>query len=247
MDNLKFKPQLKTFSGMSQDFTHRLRALMQSVGFSSFKALSQAANVSEKQLLRLRRREIAQLRVETLLRLSQVLQVSVAELLATLDEDGQGVEGRRQRAEGRGQEAEGKPQNSPASQELTDLRQEYDRLQHQLVQQRELLWQEFQQSSLQTLESLLLQIPTAAYAAQQNPQAPAVKLLPLLRPLDKLLEEWGIEAIASVGTEIPYDPQQHQLMGGIAQPGDRVKVRYTGYRQGDRLLYRAKVSAIEST
>ena len=125
-----------------------------------------------------------------------------------------------------------------------DLQHEYDRLQQQLVQQRQDLWQEFQQSSVQVLESLLLQLPTAAYAAQQNPQAPAVKLLPLLRPLDQLLQAWGIEPIATVGADVSYDPQQHQLMAGVAQPGDSVKVRYTGYRQGNRLLYRAKVSPV---
>ena len=65
---------------MSQDFTHRLRELMQSVGFSSFRALSQAADVSENQILRLRRGD-TQLRVETLLKLSHVLQVPVSELL----------------------------------------------------------------------------------------------------------------------------------------------------------------------
>jgi hypothetical protein len=95
---------------------------------------------------------------------------------------------------------------------------------------------------LQVLESLLLQLPTAVYAAQQNPQVSAVKLLPLLRPIDALLQQWGIEAIAQVGVELPYDPQQHQLMAGTAAMGDRVRVRYVGYRQGDKLLYRAKVS-----
>jgi molecular chaperone GrpE (heat shock protein) len=127
-----------------------------------------------------------------------------------------------------------------------ELRREYDRLQAQLLQQRQELWQEFQQSSVQVLESLLLQLPTAAYAAQQNPQAPAVKLLPLLRPIEALLQHWGIEAIAAVGSEVPYDPQQHQLMEGTAAVGDRVRVRYTGYRQGDKLLYRAKVSPVVS-
>ena len=65
---------------MSPDFTHRLRELMQSVGFSSFRALSQAAGVSENQILRLRRGD-TQLRVETLLKLSHVLQVPVSKLL----------------------------------------------------------------------------------------------------------------------------------------------------------------------
>lgn len=104
----------------------------------------------------------------------------------------------------------------------------------------------FQQATLQTLESMLIQLPTVLHAVQQNPDIPASRLVPLLRPLDKLLEEWGIVAIAPVGSEVPYDPQHHQLMDGMAQPGDRVRVRYTGYVQGDRLLYRAKVSPVQA-
>jgi molecular chaperone GrpE (heat shock protein) len=72
----------------------------------------------------------------------------------------------------------------------------------------------------------------------------AVKLLPLVRPVQQLLSQWGVEAIASVGAEIPYDPQFHQLIAGTAQPGETVKVRNLGYRQGEKLLHRVKVSAI---
>jgi len=130
-------------------------------------------------------------------------------------------------------------------QEIADLRKEYQRSQLQLEQQRDILLQELQQSTLQLLESLLLQWPTAAQKAQENPQLAAVKIVPLVqKPLEKLLQAWGVEAIAPVGAEIPYDPQLHQLMEGTAQPGEIVKVRYTGYLQGDKLLYRAKVSPV---
>jgi molecular chaperone GrpE (heat shock protein) len=213
---------------------------MQQVGFSSFRALSQASGVSEKQLRRLRRGEIAQIRLETLLKLSQALQLPVTELLETLISTKQG-------SETNAENSELKTQNSRLIQDLSNLKQEYDRLQQQIKQQKQSLQQEFQQSSLQILESLLLQLPTAAYAAKQNPQAPAVKLLPLLKPLDRLVQEWGIEQIAEVGSEVSYDPQYHQLMEGSAEAGDRVRVRYTGYRQGDKLLYRAKVSPAVST
>lgn len=206
---------------MAHDRTPPLQQWMQQAGFSSFRALSQATGISEKQIRRIRRGEVSHLRLEMLQRLSQSLQVSLPELLAALVESAPRQE---------------------ASSDLATLKQEYDRLQARFDQQQRELWQEFQQSSVQILESLLLQLPTAVYAAQQNPQVPAVKLLPLLRPLDRLLEEWGIEAIAGVGSEIPYDPQQHQLMEGTAQTGESVRVRYTGYRQGDKLLYRAKVS-----
>jgi molecular chaperone GrpE (heat shock protein) len=113
-----------------------------------------------------------------------------------------------------------------------------------LANQRQELCQEFQQASLQVIESWLLQWPTAAHKARENPQLAAVKLLPLVRPIQQLLQQWGVEAIAPVGAGIPYDPQLHQLLEGTAQPGETVKVRYTGYRQGEKLLYRAKVSPI---
>lgn len=203
------------------DRTPQLQQLMQQVGLPNFKALSLAAGVSEKQVRQLRRGNLATLRLETLLKLSQALHIPLTDLLTTFSAD------------------------SAYSSLLTphsSLQQEYDRLQAELERQRQELWQDFQQASLHVLESLLLQLPTAAYAAQQNPQAPAVKLLPLLRPIETLLQQWEIEAIGTVGTEIPFDPQQHQLMDGNAESGEPVRVRYVGYRQGEKLLYRAKVS-----
>lgn len=231
----------------SNDRTAQLRHLMQNAGWSSYRALRQAAGISEKQIRNLRQGKLTTMRLETVMKLSQTLQITVAELVEIF---GQEAEGRRQKVgeDGKQQEAGGerKGAEGKGTQEAEGdsdfLRQEYDRLQVKLGQQKQELWQEFQQESLQALESLLLQLPTAMYAAQQNPQAPAIKLLPLLRPIDSLLRQWGIEPIASVGDEIAYDPQQHQLMDGSAVAGDRVRVRYVGYRQGDRLLYRAKVS-----
>lgn len=211
-----------------QDFTHRLQDLMQRVGISNYKALSKAAAVSERQLLRLRRGELQQMRLEVVLKLSQALQVSLTQLMATFSEE---------------LNAETTPPEE-LQQAVANLKQEYQRSQAQLANQRQELWQEFQRSSLQAIESWLLQWPTAAEKARENPQLAAVKLLPLVRPIEQLLQKWGLEAIASVGAEIPYDPQQHQLLEGTAQPGEKVKVRYIGYRQGEKLLYRAKVSPV---
>jgi DNA-binding Xre family transcriptional regulator len=204
------------------DFTHLLQSLMQQVGFSSFKALSQKAGVSERQLRRLRQGQLLQMQLDTLLKISQALQVPMSELLVTF----------------------GESKLAQTIDTQVGLQQEYQHLQTQMQQQRAVLMQEFQQSSLQVLESWMLQWPTAAYAAQQNPQLPAVKLLPLVRSVEQLLQQWGVKAIASIGSEVAYDPRWHQMMEGTAQPGEQVKVRYAGYQQGDRLLSRAKVSRI---
>ncbi|OUL23631.1 nucleotide exchange factor GrpE [Nostoc sp. T09] len=228
----------------NNDFTHLLQDLMRQVGISSFRALSRATGVSERQILRLRQGKIEQMRVDILLKLSQVLQIKLDELVATFL--GMSSEGEIKKAKlEKEQHSALKINEQELLQEVANLKTEYERSQLALEQQREVLQQEFQQTSLQLLESLLLQWPTAAQKAQENPQLPAIKILPLVqKPLEKLLHGWGVEAIAPVGAELAYDPQWHQLMEGNSQPGDIVKVRYIGYRQGEKLLYRAKVSPI---
>ncbi len=204
------------------DYAPQLQRLMQEAGLSSDRELSQKAGVPEIQLSRLRRGLALKTRADILLKISQALEISLNELLATLAPEFV--------------ELEPVPPSA--------LEREYQRLQATIEQQRESLLQEFQLSSVQILESWMLQWPTAASKAEENHNLRAQKLLPLLRPVEQLLEHWGIESIAPVGAELPYNPQQHQLIEGKAEPGELVKVRYTGYRQGDKLLYRAKVSLV---
>jgi molecular chaperone GrpE (heat shock protein) len=203
------------------DYTTDLKSLMAAVGLESFQALYNRG-ISKKQVQRIRRGEIQHLRLSTLLGLSQTLQISLEQLVETFA-----------------------PQSNVhrGSAQSQTLQQEYQRLQAQLQEQRRSIEQEFQQQSLQILESFLLQWPTAAYAARNNPTAPAVKLLPLARPIEQLLQSWGITPIGEVGQEVLYDPQWHQgLAGETLPPGTTVQIRHVGYRQGERLLYRAKVS-----
>ena len=230
------------------DFTQKLQNLMLLVGIDSFKALSRTAGVSERQILRLRRGELAQMRVEVLLALAQVLKISLNEFI-TIFSPSNLPNFAAKESETQDSQTQASQTNSTDAQnleslqkEITTLKQEYLRSQKQLAEQKYLLSQEFQQSSLQSLESLILQFPTAAQKARENPKLAAVNLLPLVqKPLEKLLHEWGIEVIAAIGAEIPYNPQEHQLLEGNVKPGDIVKVRYIGYRQGEKLLYRAKV------
>jgi DNA-binding Xre family transcriptional regulator len=202
---------------MPDSYSQKLRSLLQQAQIPSLKALSRAAGVSEWQVKQLSQGQAAKMRVEPLHKLAQALQISMAELVSLFSE--LAIE------------------PSPSS----NLQQEYQRLQNQLQQQQVASQQEFQNTSLQILESWLIQYPTAAYAAQQN-DIPASRLLPLMRPVEQLVKAWGVEAIAPVGAEVAYDPQVHQLMEGNAGVGEPVRIRYIGYRQGEKLLYRAKVS-----
>ena len=211
------------------DFTPKLLELMQKSDISSFKALSKLAGVSEYQIQRLRRGKIGQMRLEFLVKLSRSLQIDLSELITNFSETDLVKQSSTQQS----------------SQQIADLKKEYERLQKQLENQEQLLRSQFQQSSLQILESLLIQFPTAAQKARENRQLPAANIIPLIeKPIARLLQAWGIEAIAEVGAELPYEPEIHQLIEGNTQPKEKVKIRYTGYRQGDKLLYRAKVSPV---
>lgn len=221
-------PRVVMKQSRSSPYTKLLQHRMQQLKIPSFRQLSRLSGVSDRQLRRLREGEIRQMRLETVLKLSQTLQWSVEELLQQFSPD-----------------SPASPPDNAAT--LAAVRQEYQRLQQQLQRQQETLMQEFQQSSLQVLETWLVQWPAAAAAAKKNPQLPALRLLPLMKPVEKLLQQWDVSAIAAVGEELDYDPQWHQLMSGTARPGDRVRVRYAGYCHGGKLLFRAKVSLVTVT
>ena len=207
-----------------EDRTEILRLLMNQVGISSFQILSERTGISRRAIDTLRKRNAATLRYADLAKLAEVLQIEVTEVIAKFISDS----------------------NNPQSPiiEVAALREEYQRLQQKLELQNVELRSQFERETIQQLESLILQLPSAAYAAQQNPNMLAKNILPLLRPIDALLQKWGITAIGAVGKEVDFDSQKHQLMEGSDEikDGDVAIVRYVGYMQGEKLLYRARVS-----
>jgi len=214
------------------DLTRKLQDLMGKAGIVSFKSLSRLSGVSPQQILRLRSGKIDQMRLLVLLKLATVLNLSLTDLIANFAVSSDALANCISES----------PNRKELLQKVTDLQMECDRLSKQLENQPEILEQDFQESSLQILESLLVFWPTAAQSAKEDPQKAAINIVPLVqKPLEKLLQAWGVEAIAAVGAEIPYDPQWHQALEGNPLLGERVKVRYIGYRKGNKLLYRARV------
>lgn len=199
-----------------------LQDLMRRVNISDIDELSSVANVSRLQVIRIQRGLILNISVRAIAKIARTLNMSIDDLVKTFT----------------------KQDELQSKDELATCQKEYQKLQQQMSQQRETLAAEFRQSSIETIESWLLQWPTAAAAVQQNPHLPAARLLSLVEPVEQLLKQWKVEAIATVGEELAYDPQYHQLMKGTAQPGELVKVRYVGYKQQDKLLYKAKVSPV---
>ncbi len=206
------------------DYSDQLRRQMQQTGLVSLKALCAAAQVSPGSVRRLRNGQLPQMRLDTLLKLSRALDLSLTELIQQFSTrvDGQEKNAVEPTA----------PQSLAPQPQPPEARSP----------------QQFQRLSLQVLESWLLQWPTALYAIQNAAQTgediPASRVVPLVAPVIALIQSWGVVAIGDVGQEVPYDPRVHQLMAGQAQLGEPVRVRYVGYRQADTLLHRAKVSPI---
>ena len=206
---------------MQEHHTLELQALMHKVGINSFRRLAKLSRTSERTIRKLRSGEIDTLRWQTLVSISSTLQIAINELTEIF--------------------ARQSSANSDR-QKLDTLHQEYQYLHQQFQQQRSTLQAEFQYQSLQTLESFLTYFPTAKAAAAQHPDFPASKIFPLLKSIDRLIAQWGVTVIGEIGAEVAYDPRWHQLIAGTAAPDELVTIRYVGYRQDDKPIFRAKVS-----
>jgi molecular chaperone GrpE (heat shock protein) len=204
----------------------QLEQLMARIDCKNLAELSQLSGLSSWQLQRVRHGLISKLSSESLVKLANALQLPVSDLLAHFQFS--------------------TIQIQDTSGELKILEQEYQNLQQKLTTQKEELTQEFQRQSIEAIESWLIQWPTAEAVARKNPNLAAVKILSLMKPIMQLLQRWGVEPIHSVGDHLGYDPQIHQLIDGEAEIGTPVLVRYVGYRHGEKLLYRAKVSLIKA-
>ncbi|RMF26437.1 MAG: helix-turn-helix domain-containing protein, partial [Cyanobacteria bacterium J083] len=189
--------------------------------------LSTISGVSSWQISRIEYGLFTKMPIEILLKLAKALQVSPPDLLSKFINPTVKQE-----------------ENNISLQKYNSLQAEYKNLQAQMAQTREDLLKEFQNQVIEAIESWLIQWPTVIAATKKNPNLTAIKILPLVNPIENLLKQWGLEAIGTVGAEIPYDPTIHQLMSGIVEPGEMVMVRYVGYRQAERLIYRCRVTPV---
>lgn len=207
-----------------------LQDLMRQVNITDIYELSNVAGVARLPIIRIQRGLILNVSTGAIAKIAKALNISIDSLIETFTEPGTNIQ------------TETPP--SQSNDALAACRQEYHKLQQEMLQQQEFLEIEFQKSSLETIESWLLQWPTAVAAVNKNPQLPAARLLALVEPVEQLIKQWNVETIATVGEQVAYNPQYHQLIKGLAQPGEMVEVRYVGYKQEDKLLYKAKVSPI---
>ncbi len=219
-------------------YRENLQRLCEQAGYSSLSKLAAMAGISSWYLSRLEWGLIAQIPLGVMVKLAIALGVTLEDLWQQLG----GTTPLPKTEEN--QPSQSEDEILSLQRTIKALETEYARLQQQLNNQPQQLENQWRQQALEVLEPWLLQWPTAAAAAQQNPQWPAQKLLPLTKPIATLLQQWQIEAIATVGEMVPYDPHCHEFIGPGPGPqvGTMVIVRYVGYRHNEALLYRAKVA-----
>jgi molecular chaperone GrpE (heat shock protein) len=193
-----------------------LKQLMRQSGVKSFKQLAKTTGLSIGTLRKLRKGRIESMRWGTFVKIAATLQIPTAELLIEL--------------------------KIVESFQNEQLKQEYDRLQQQLVDSQTQANERLIATAIDRLESFLTYYPTAKLAAAERPDFLASKLIPLIAPVEDLIASWGVTAIGEIGDILPYDPQFHQSIEDEIEPGESVKIRYLGYTIGDRLLFRAGVS-----
>lgn len=203
-----------------------LNQWMTAKGIKDYLQLSRESKVSELQFYRLEHGLIDHIPLEILKKIASTLDISIHTLITDLTPDSS---------------------TNQTEENQDDLKEEYQRLLKENEELKQNLILEYQRDTIIILESLLLQLPTFIHAINHNPDIPAKQLLPLMQPLEDLLAMWEIETIGKVGEVVEYNSQLHELMEDVANDineVEKVKIRYVGYRQGDDLLYRAKVSSI---
>ncbi|BAQ64470.1 hypothetical protein [Geminocystis sp. NIES-3709] len=116
-----------------------------------------------------------------------------------------------------------------------ELNQEIENLPIKLIR-------DWQQKSFESLQTLLANYPTAKIMVKLKPELPAKNVITLLKPLDKVLIQWGIESIGKPWEKVSYNPQIHYSDEENLIPNEMVYIRFVGYRQQEKILLPAKVS-----
>jgi molecular chaperone GrpE (heat shock protein) len=223
------------------EVSKNLHDLMAKVGLETIDELGERSGLSIWYLFRVEGGLINRLPLEACLTLAEIFGVSLTELIQQLSPSSSLTLSEVPEDQHTGPAKE----ISSSSSDLDNLQREYEKLKQQLEDQERDLIGQWQAQSLAILEPWLMQWPTASTIAKTMVEMPAVRLLPLIKPLENLVSTWGLEAIGKVGQMVNYDPTCHELLEGEVEPGTSVIIRYIGYRQNDRLWCRAKVSIPE--
>jgi molecular chaperone GrpE (heat shock protein) len=132
--------------------------------------------------------------------------------------------------------------------ELAQLRAEYARRDGRAEQEKAAAGREAVAGLVRAVAPTLAQLATLRHMAAAGRELRAADVLRLFDRIDQALRDQGLVPIGEPGAEAPFDPAVHQRMsGGDVKDGDRVRVRFPGYRFGGETPLKALVSRIGET
>ncbi|MCZ2203124.1 hypothetical protein [Cylindrospermopsis raciborskii] len=125
--------------------------------------------------------------------------------------------------------------------ENEELKNQCHRLTEEIKQQKEELGENFKRETFYTLQPLFSTYPTIKKVTDTQ-ELPAKNFVPMLIYLDNLINNWGYTTIGTVWEQVAYNPQYHEADSDDIQETELVYIRFVGYRQGETIIYPAKVS-----
>ena len=196
-----------------------LRLRMTAVNIPTWKELRKKSGLEPLALKRIRQAEVKKINFSQLTKLATVLNWQPEELLPKL-----GL--------------------LPVTENdnLLVLHKECERLQSQLEQQKSELTQEIRESIFNQLQTLLTNYPSLRQMIEVKPELPVKNIIALFTPLDNVLESWNYEPIGQAWEQVEYSPELHQADSSDIAVGEKVYIRFVGYRDGERIICPAKVS-----
>ncbi len=127
--------------------------------------------------------------------------------------------------------------------EIARLREEYARREARAKEEAAAAGREALAALVGRVAAPLSQLVTLRHLAESGREVRAADVLKLLGKIEEALREQGLEAVGAPGEVAAFDPAWHQRMsGGDVRDGDRVRVRFPGYRFGGATPLKALVS-----
>lgn len=91
----------------------------------------------------------------------------------------------------------------------------------------------------------LVQAPSLRLAVRSGKAVTAQDILDVYALVEQVFTEVGFEKIGDAGDIVEFDPQLYAIAGPAAQsisPGDKVRIRYVGYRYNGRIVCKAEAA-----
>ena len=131
---------------------------------------------------------------------------------------------------------------SEARKKIEDLGAKCEELNQKLEQLPLDFQKNWQEELFTSLQYLLVNYPIAKMVAKLKPHTSIKNFIPLLKPIDDLLQQWQIESIGKPWEKVSFNAEIHYSEEEKFTPEEEVYIRLVGYKQGEKILTKAKVS-----